>query len=91
MPAHVTFRQATLKYDLTSGGSGTSTSVTLQTGPGYGWCQFTWGYQNPSTSATVEIELTSGLSCTIEDLKDVRGIFVWFSPGTFHVDHIRAE
>ncbi|MCC5578508.1 cellulase family glycosylhydrolase [Microtetraspora sp. AC03309] len=83
--------KSTLKLDLTSGAAGTSTSVAFQTGPGHTWCQSAWGYQNPGTTATVKIDLISGLSCTSEDLKDVRGVFAWFSPGTFHLDRVRAE
>lgn len=83
--------KGTLKLDLTSGSAGTSTSVAFQTGPEYAWCQSTWGYQGAGASATVEVDLTSGLSCTTEDLKDVRGVFAWFSPGSFHLDHVRAE
>ncbi|MGJ6962347.1 Ig-like domain-containing protein [Streptosporangium sp. G11] len=83
--------KGTLKLDLRSDAAGTSTSVAFQTGPGHTWCQSTWGYQNPATTATVETDLLSGLSCAPEDLADVRAVFTWAGPGTFHLDNIRAE
>ncbi|NUT08860.1 MAG: cellulase family glycosylhydrolase [Nonomuraea sp.] len=83
--------KSALAFELRSAGAGTSTSVAFQTGPGHTWCQSTWGYQNPGTTATVRTDLLSGLSCAHEDLADVRGIYVWVSPGTFHLDAVRAE
>ncbi|MEO3809857.1 cellulase family glycosylhydrolase [Sphaerisporangium sp. B11E5] len=83
--------KSTLKYDLRTGAAGTSTSVAFQVGSGWTWCQSTWGWQNPGTAGTVEIDLTTALSCTIEDLSDVRGFLIWFSTGDFHLDNVRAE
>ncbi|MEU6414765.1 cellulase family glycosylhydrolase [Microbispora sp. NPDC046933] len=83
--------KGTLKYDIKTGAAGTSTSVALQTGSGWAWCQSTWGWQNQDGTGTVEIDLTSAMSCTTEDLKDVRGMFVWVSPGTFLIDNVRAD
>ncbi|MCD0449232.1 cellulase family glycosylhydrolase [Actinocorallia sp. API 0066] len=83
--------KGTLKFDLTTVGQSTSTSVALQTGEGYSWCQSAWGHQEPGVSATVEADLISGMSCTTEDLADVRGLYVWFSPGAFTLDSVRAE
>ncbi|OUC90853.1 cellulase family glycosylhydrolase [Streptosporangium minutum] len=83
--------KGTLKLDLRSATVGTSTSVAFQTGPGHTWCQSTWGYHNPATTATIEADLLSELSCAPEDLADVRAIFTWAGPGTFHLDNVRAE
>lgn len=74
-----------------TGATGTSTSVALQVGPSYTWCQSTWGWSEPCATATVNIDLTTGFSCDPATLTDVRGIFVWFSAGTFDVDYVRAE
>jgi mannan endo-1,4-beta-mannosidase len=83
--------KGTLELDLRSATVGTSTSVAFQTGPGYTWCQSTCGYHNPATTATIEADLLSELSCAPEDLADVRAIFTWAGPGTFHLDNVRAE
>lgn len=80
-----------LAYELRSLDAGTSTSVAFQTGAGHTWCRSSWGHQNPGITATVRIDLLSGLSCPHEDLADVRGIYVWVSPGAFHLDAVRAE
>ena len=90
--------KVSLKYDLrTTPAAGTSTNVALQVGPNWVWCQGTWGWVNQDTAqATVEIDLTSGVACeqglTFADASnDIRGMYIWFSPGTFDVDHVRAE
>lgn len=82
--------KGTPKLNLATLEADTSASVAFPTGPGYAWCKSTWGYQGQGASATLEVDLTSGLSCTTEDLKDVRGLFTWSIPGSFSLDHIRA-
>lgn len=83
--------KAALKMDLRTGAAGTSTSIALQVGPEYTWCQSAFGYQDAETAATVEADLVTGMSCTPEDLRDVRAIYTWISGGTFYIDNIRAE
>ena len=80
-----------LKYDLQTVGAGTSTSVALQLGSGYTWCQSSWGWVNAGTTTTVDIDLLN-LGCPGVNLNDVRGIFIWFSGGgMFYADYIRGE
>ncbi len=83
--------KGSVKFDLGSTTTGTSTNIAFQTGPDFTWCQSTWGYQNPETTGTVEADLLSGLSCSTQDLTDVRGIYVWAGSGTFYIDNVRAE
>jgi mannan endo-1,4-beta-mannosidase len=80
-----------LKYDLRTTGTGTSTNAAVQTGPGFEWCQGTWGFTNPGTAATIDIDLLD-LGCATPALGNVRTIYVWFSGGgTFYLDNVRAE
>jgi mannan endo-1,4-beta-mannosidase len=90
--------KVSLKYDLhTEPAAGTSTNVAFQVGPNYVWCQGTWGWVNQDTAqATVEIDLLSGVSCEqgltfADEVGDVRGMLIWFSPGEFAMDYVRAE
>jgi mannan endo-1,4-beta-mannosidase len=80
-----------LKYDLQTGAAGTSTNIAIKVGSGYTWCQGTWGYVNSGATATVELDLISNLSCGSADLSQVHELYIWFSPGTFAIDNIRAE
>lgn len=95
-PADLTGKVA-LKYDVrTTAAAGTSANVALQVGPNWVWCQGTWTWVNAGTDATVEINLVTDVACeqglTFGDEKhDVRGMFIWFSPGEFDVDNVRAE
>ncbi len=83
--------KTSLKIDLKTGAAGTSRSVALQLGDSYEWCQTDWGWVNQDTAATVEVDLTAGLSCASPDLSKVRAIYVWFSAGIFDIDYVRAE
>jgi len=79
-----------LKFDMQTLAAGTSTQVAIKTGPGWAWCEGGgWVWTNPGRIITVEIDLTD-MSCT-PDLSDVRGMFVYFNPGTFYIDYVRAE
>ncbi|WP_327002253.1 cellulase family glycosylhydrolase [Dactylosporangium sp. NBC_01737] len=84
--------KATLKYDLRTAAAGTSTSIAVQTGAAWTWCQSTFGWVNPDTTTTVSIDLTTAMSCDGTALADIRVIYVWFSGGgTFDIDNLRAE
>ncbi|WP_214106936.1 cellulase family glycosylhydrolase [Acrocarpospora catenulata] len=83
--------KSTFKWDLKTGAAGTSVAVALQYGPGWSWCQSSFTWANQDSTVPVEIDLTSAMSCSLEDLADVRGMFVWVSPGSFDIDNIRAE
>ncbi|GAA3452780.1 cellulase family glycosylhydrolase [Dactylosporangium matsuzakiense] len=84
--------KGTLKYDLRTAAAGTSTSIAVQTGDAWTWCQSTFGWIDAGTSATVSIDLTTAMSCDATALADVRVIYVWISGGgSFDIDNIRAE
>ncbi|MFF5214661.1 cellulase family glycosylhydrolase [Micromonospora sp. NPDC000442] len=81
-----------LRYDLrTSASAGTSTSIAVQTGEGWAWCQSAFGWVGEGTTTTVEIDLLTQMSCDASALADVRGILIWVSPGVHDLDHLRAE
>jgi mannan endo-1,4-beta-mannosidase len=84
--------KASLKYELRTGAAGTSTSVAVQTGDAWTWCQSSFGWVNADTTTTVTIDLTTAMSCDGTALADVRVIYLWISGGgTFDIDYIRAE
>ncbi len=83
-----------LKYDLQTVGAGSSINAALKLGDSWTWCQGTWGWSNPGTTTTVDIDLLS-LACEgggDPDLSKLHGIYIWISGGgTFYIDNIRAE
>ncbi|MCI0396853.1 MAG: cellulase family glycosylhydrolase [Chloroflexi bacterium] len=83
--------KTTLKIDLQTTGAGTSTNIALKLGSSWTWCQGSWGWVNPGTTTTIELDLLN-LGCTAPDLSQVNGIFVWVSGGgTFYLDYVRGE
>ncbi|MGI5242752.1 cellulase family glycosylhydrolase [Dactylosporangium sp. CA-139066] len=84
--------RGTVKYDLTTGAAGTSTSLAVQTGDAWTWCQSTFGWVNAGTATTVSIDLTTAMSCDGAALADVRAYYLWFSGGgSFDIANLRAE
>jgi len=84
--------KSTLKYDIHAGpDAGTATTVALQVGPGWAWCQgsFTWVPQGSTT--TIEIDLFNGVSCDQAALAEVHGVLIYLSSGDFDLDNVRAE
>jgi mannan endo-1,4-beta-mannosidase len=80
-----------LKYDLKTIGAGTSTNVALQLGNNWTWCEGAWGYVNPGSTTTIEIDLQN-LNCNSPGLSQVHAIWVFFSGGgTYYIDYVRAE
>jgi mannan endo-1,4-beta-mannosidase len=81
-----------LRYELRTASAGTSISVAVQTGDTYAWCQSSWSWVDAATTTTVEIDLTSAMSCDAAALADVRSLYVWLSAnGTFDIDYLRAQ
>ena len=65
--------------------------MAIQVGSGWQWCQGSWGWMNPDSSGTVEIDLQS-LDCGITDLSVVQAMYVWFSAGgVYYLDAVGAE
>jgi len=80
-----------LKFEIKTVAAGTSQNAAIQVGSNWDWCQSTWGWINPGTTTTVDIDLLN-LGCTSPDLSQVRSIYIWFSGGgTFYLDNVRAE
>ena len=80
-----------LKYEIKTLGAGTSLNAAIQIGANWEWCQGTWGWSNPNTTTTVDIDLLN-ISCASPDLSQVNSIYIWFSGGgVFYLDNVRAE
>ncbi|HEX8628219.1 MAG TPA: cellulase family glycosylhydrolase, partial [Catenuloplanes sp.] len=83
-------RHTTLSFDLRTGASGTSPLLALQTGAGLTWCQGSKPWVPAGQTATVSYDILTDLAaCT--DLNDVRGLLIFFSPGTFEIDNVRIS
>lgn len=86
-----------LKFDLQTLSIGTSMSVALKIGSGWTWCQGSWGWVNPTTTSTVDLDLTtltdsSSNPCNVADLNQVHSIYVFLNGGgTFNLDNVRGE
>ncbi|WP_238008485.1 cellulase family glycosylhydrolase [Dactylosporangium sp. AC04546] len=90
-PVDLSGRSA-LRYEVRTGGTGTSYSIAVQTGDAYTWCQSTWGYVNAGTTMTVDVDLATAMSCDAAALADVRAVYLWFDGNGVHdVDYVRAE
>ena len=80
-----------LKYEIKTLGAGTSLNAAIQIGANWEWCQGLWGWSNPNTTTTVDIDLLN-LGCASPDLSQVNSIYIWFSGGgVFYLDNVRAE
>ncbi|MFL6077797.1 MAG: cellulase family glycosylhydrolase [Mycobacteriales bacterium] len=84
--------KSTLKVDVRAGAAaGTPMDIAIQVGPGFTWCQGTFGWVDAGTSATFAVDLGTGLDCGAADTGDVRTLYVFFGPGSFDLDYVRAE
>jgi mannan endo-1,4-beta-mannosidase len=80
-----------IKFEVKTLAAGTSMNAAIQVGSGWTWCQGTWGWVNPDTTTTVDLDLLN-LGCASPDLSQVNGMYIWFSGGgTFYLDNVRAE
>jgi mannan endo-1,4-beta-mannosidase len=80
-----------IKFEIKTLAAGTSQNAAIQVGAGWEWCQGSWGWINPETTTTVDIDLLN-LSCASPNLSQVNSIYIWFSGGgTFYLDNVRAE
>jgi mannan endo-1,4-beta-mannosidase len=80
-----------IKFEIKTLAAGTSQNAAIQVGAVWTWCQGTWGWINPNTTTTVDIDLLN-LSCASPDLSQVNSIYIWFSGGgAFYLDNVRAE
>jgi mannan endo-1,4-beta-mannosidase len=77
-------------YELRTGASGTSVSLAMQTGPSFTWCQSSFHFIQPNTTTTITVELLTDFSCGSEVLSDIRGLLIFFSPGSYDIDNVRA-
>jgi mannan endo-1,4-beta-mannosidase len=82
------------KYDLRTLASGTSVNIAIQD-RNWLWCEGSWGWQDPGTTATVAFDLASltgnGAPCAIENFSDVNAIWVYVAAGAaVNIHNVRA-
>ncbi|GAB3402291.1 cellulase family glycosylhydrolase [Flindersiella endophytica] len=83
--------KAKLAFDIQTGAAGTSRSVAIQVGPNWTWCQSSFGWIEPNQSITAEFDLLTDMSCDSAEFGEVHAVYVWFSPGQFDIDQVRAQ
>lgn len=82
-----------IKVDIATGAAGTSQSVALQVGASWQWCQTDWGWINPDTTTTIDVDLaTLFAACGVTDPGALQGLYIYFSAGgAYGLDHVRKE
>jgi mannan endo-1,4-beta-mannosidase len=83
------------KYDLRTLASGTSVNIAIQD-RNWLWCEGSWGWQDPGTTATLVFDLASltgnGAPCDVANFSDVNAIWVNVGAGaSVNIDNVRAE
>jgi hypothetical protein len=68
-------------YELRTNAAGTSTSIAVQTGPEFTWCQSNFGFVNAGTTTTVTADLADAMPCDPSTLTDIRAAWVFVSGG----------
>jgi mannan endo-1,4-beta-mannosidase len=77
-------------YELRTGTNGTSVALAMQTGPNFTWCQSSFPFIQPNTTTTITVDLLTDFSCGSEVLTDIRGLLIFFNPGGYDIDNVRA-
>ena len=80
-----------VRYDLRTGPNGTAAALALQVGPSFTWCQSSFPFIQPNTTTTITVDLLTDFSCTPDTLTDIRALYLFFNPGTYDIDNLRAE
>lgn len=71
--------------------AGTSRNIAIKLGDSCVWYEGTWGWIEPNTTTTIEVDLLT-LGCGIADVTKVQELYVWFSGGGLvYLDHVRAD
>ncbi|HEX6684606.1 MAG TPA: cellulase family glycosylhydrolase [Candidatus Limnocylindrales bacterium] len=77
-------------FELRTGASGTSVSLAVQTGPSFTWCQTPFPFIQPGTTTTFTADFFTDLSGCAGQFNDVRALYIFFNPGSFDIDNVRA-
>jgi mannan endo-1,4-beta-mannosidase len=77
-------------YDLHTGASGTSVSLAVQVGPSFTWCQTGFPFIQPNTTTTITVDVFVDLTSCQPQLNDVRALYIFFNPGSYDIDNVRA-
>jgi mannan endo-1,4-beta-mannosidase len=77
-------------YELRTGSSGTSVSLAVQVGPSFTWCQTPFPFIQPNTTVTMTVDVFTDLGSCQPQLNDVRALYIFFNPGSFDLDNVRA-
>ena len=79
-----------ISFALRTGATGTSVALALQTGPAFTWCQSSFPFIGAATTTTVTVDLFTDFSCDPSVLADVRGLLIFFNPGSYEIDEVKA-
>ncbi len=77
-------------YELRTGANGTAQSVAVQVGSSFTWCQTPFPWIQPGTTTTITIDLFTDLSSCVDQLNDIKVMYIFFNPGSYDIDHVRA-
>lgn len=80
-----------LKLDLKTTTAGTSHNLAIKVGNSFEWCQAGWSRVGANTTTTLTLDLSQAFACSSPERSDLRGLYLYFGPGTFYLDNIRAE
>ncbi|GIH06259.1 hypothetical protein Rhe02_43260 [Rhizocola hellebori] len=79
-----------IAYELRTGASGTSVSLAIQAGPSFTWCQSPFPFIQPNTTTTINVGLLTDLSACAGMFADIRVLYIFFNPGSYDIDNVRA-
>ncbi len=79
-----------IAYELRTGASGTSVSLAIQAGPSFTWCQSPFPFIQPNTTTTITVGLLTDLSACAGMFSDIRVLYIFFNPGSYDIDNVRA-
>ncbi|HEU5469096.1 MAG TPA: cellulase family glycosylhydrolase [Actinophytocola sp.] len=82
--------KSTVAFELRTGSNGSSVALALQMGNDFTWCQSSFPFIGPDTTTTIRVDLLTDFSCGIEGLSDVRALWLFFAPGSYDIDNVRA-
>jgi mannan endo-1,4-beta-mannosidase len=77
-------------FDLRTGANGTAVALAMQVGPSFTFCQSSFPFIQPGTTSTITVDLFTDFSCGVDQLDDIRTLFIFLNPGSYDIDNVRA-
>jgi mannan endo-1,4-beta-mannosidase len=62
----------------------------MQVGPSFTFCQSSFPFIQPGTTSTITVDLFTDFSCGVDQLDDIRTLFIFLNPGSYDIDNVRA-